>query len=164
MKQKDGLMIIVPAKFRGYQATTFSKEQSPNCHEFRILCLNCPIITISSKGKTMKSRLSKMAVMNVEGGEEILAGRATAHIPQVGIYKLLAKKKADDTIEWAHFVERDNGLKEKVMRGTVNSIDEFDIVIDTVNNNLRGIFGVTMQPAEFEVRTLDGKKASDTIH
>jgi hypothetical protein len=112
----------------------------------------------------MKNNLSQMAVMTIEEGEEILAGRATAHIPQVGVYKLLAKKKADGTIEWAHFVERDNGLKEKVMRGTVKSLDEFDIVIETVNNNLRRIFGVTMQPAEFEVRTLDGKKVSDTIH
>ncbi len=112
----------------------------------------------------MKNNLSQIAVMNIEDGEEILTGLATAHIPQVGIYKLLAKKKVNDTIEWAHFVERDNGLKEKVMRGTVNSLGEFDIVIDTVNNNLRRIFGVTMQPAEFEVRTLDGKKASDTMH
>jgi len=112
----------------------------------------------------MKSNLSQMAVMNIEEGEEVLAGRATAHIPQVGIYKLLAKKKADGTIEWAHFVERDNGLKEKVMRGTVNSHIEFDIVIDTVNNNLRRIFGVTMQSAEFEVRTVDGRKVPDTIH
>ena len=112
----------------------------------------------------MKSNLSQVAVMTIDEGEEILTGRATAHIPQVGIYKLLAKKKADDTIEWAHFVERDNGLKEKVMRGSVKSLDEFTIVIDTVNNNLRRIFGVTMQPAEFDVRTLDGKKASDTMH
>jgi len=50
------------------------------------------------------------------------------------------------------------------MRGTVSSLDEFDVVIDTVNNNLRMVFGVTMQPAEFEVRTLDGKKVSDTMH
>ena len=112
----------------------------------------------------MKNNLSQMAVMNIEEGEEILAGRATAHIPQGGIYKLLVKKKADGTIEWAHFVERDNGLKEKVMRGKVNSLDEFEIVIETVNNNLRSIFGVTMQPAGFEVRTLDGKKVSDTVH
>ncbi len=120
--------------------------------------------TLSLKGKTMKSNLSHMAVLNIEDGEDILAGRATAHIPQVGIYKLLAKKKVDGTIEWAHFVQRDNGLKEKVMRGTVNTLDEFDIVIDTVNNNLRRIFGVTMQPAAYDVRTLDGKIASDTKH
>ena len=112
----------------------------------------------------MKSNLSQMAVMTVKEGEEILAGRATVHISQVGTYKLLAKKKVDGTIEWAHFVERDNGLKEKVMRGTVNTLDEFDSVIDAVNNNLRKIFGVTMQPAAYDVRTLDGKKASDTKH
>ena len=43
----------------------------------------------------------------------------TPPIPQVGIYKLLAKKKADGMIEWAHFVQHDNGLKEKEIRGTV---------------------------------------------
>jgi hypothetical protein len=112
----------------------------------------------------MKSKLSQIAVMTIEKGEEILDGRATANIPQVGIYKLLAKKKVDDTIEWAHFVERDNGLKEKVIRGTVKSLDELNVVIDTINKNLLRIFGVTMQPAEYEVRTLDGKKASETMH
>jgi len=82
----------------------------------------------------------------------------------VGIYKLLAKKKADGTIEWAHFVQRDNGLKERVMRGTVSTLEELDVVKDAVNNNLRRTFGVTMQAAEYDVRTLDGKKASDTMH
>jgi hypothetical protein len=103
-------------------------------------------------------------VSRIEKGEEFFGGWATPTIPQVGIYKLLAKKKADDTIEWAHCVERDNGRKEKVMRGTVSSPVEFDIVIDTANNNLSRVFGVTMQPAGFEVRTPDGRKASDTIH
>lgn len=112
----------------------------------------------------MKNNLSQMAVMNLEEGEEIFTGWATPHIPQVGIYKLLAKKKVDGSIEWAHFVQRDNGLKEKVMRGTVNTLDEFDIVIDAVNSNLRRVFRVTMQPAAYDVRTLDGKKASDTKH
>jgi len=112
----------------------------------------------------MKNDLSKIAVMTIEAGEEILAGQTTGHIPQVGRYKLLAKKKVDGTIEWAHFVERDNGLKEKVMRGTVKTSEEFDIVIEAVNNNLTKIFGVTMQPAAYDLRTLDGKKVSDTIH
>lgn len=112
----------------------------------------------------MKNNHSQMAVMTIDEGEEILAGWATADIPQVGIYKFLAKKKVDDTIDWAHFVERDNGVKEKVIRGKVKSLDELEIVIDSINNNLRRFFGVTMQPAEYEVRTLDGKKASDTMH
>jgi hypothetical protein len=37
MKQKDALMIIEPARFGEYRATTFSKEQLPNCHELRII-------------------------------------------------------------------------------------------------------------------------------
>ena len=112
----------------------------------------------------MKNTASQIAVMNLEEGEDIFAGRVTPHIPQIGIYKLLAKKKADGTIEWAHFVQRDNGLKEKVMRGTVNSLEEFDVLNDVVNSNLQKIFGVTMQPAGYDVRTMDGKKVSETIH
>jgi hypothetical protein len=112
----------------------------------------------------MKSKLSQIAVMTLEKGEELFTGRATAPIPEVGIYKLLAKKKVDGTIEWAHFIERDNGKRENVMRGTVDTPAEFDIVIDAVNNNLSRIFGVTMQAAACDVRTLDGKKVSDTIH
>lgn len=105
-----------------------------------------------------------MAVMNIDKDEEILAGYVTAGIPQVGIYKLLVKKKVDGTIEWAHFVERDNGLKEKVMRGSVKTLAELDLVLAAINNNLRKVFGVTMKTAEYEVRTLDGKKVSETMH
>lgn len=112
----------------------------------------------------MKPNPSQAAVMNIEKGEELFGGWATPRIPQVGIYKLLAKKKVDGTIEWAHFVQRDNGLKEKVMRGTVNTPAELAIVRDTVNNNLCRVFGVTMQAAAYNVRTLDGKKSSDTKH
>jgi hypothetical protein len=112
----------------------------------------------------MKPDLSQIAVMNIVEGEEIFGGWATPHIPQVGIYKLLAKKKVDGTIEWAHFVQRDNGLKERVIRGTVKTPVELDIVADTANNNLRRIFGVTMLAAAFDVSMLDGEKASDTIH
>ena len=112
----------------------------------------------------MKDNLSQMAVMIVKEGEEVLAGRITEHIPQVGLYKLLAKKKADGTIEWAHFVQRDNGLRENVMRGTVDTLDQFDLLIDTVSNNLRRIFGVTLKLATPDVRTLDGVKVSDTTH
>jgi hypothetical protein len=116
------------------------------------------------EGKPMKPDISQTAVMNIEKGEEFFGGWATSHIPQVGIYKLLAKKKADGTIEWAHFVQRDSGLKERVMRGTVKSPDEFAAVSKAVNNNLNRIFGVTMQAAAYDVCTLDGKKAADAKH
>jgi hypothetical protein len=112
----------------------------------------------------MNNNSSIIAVMNLEEGEDIFAGRVTPYIPQVGAYKLLAKKKKDGTIEWVHFVQRDNGLKEKVLRGTVNTLEEFNILSDAINDNLQKIFGVAMQPAEYDVRTLDGKKGSDTIH
>jgi hypothetical protein len=112
----------------------------------------------------MKSHLSQMAVMNVNKGEEIVGGWATAHIPQVGIYKLLAKKRKDGVIEWAHFIQRDNGLKERVMRGEVNSRGELNKVISIANKNLSKLFGVTLQTVDYNMYTLDGKKASDTKH
>jgi len=112
----------------------------------------------------MKPSCTNVAIMNLEAGEELFGGWATPHIPQVGIYKLLAKKKANGTMEWAHFVQRDNGLKEKVLRGKVKNSDEFAVVSDAINNNLRRIFGVTLQAAGYDVRTLDGKNATDTMH
>jgi hypothetical protein len=112
----------------------------------------------------MKKDLSQSAVMTLNEGEELVAGRTTALIPQVGRYKLLAKKKADGSIEWAHFVEREDGRKEKVIRGTVPSADAFEIVIAAINSNLSKVFGVITQPADYDVRTLDGQVISGTIH
>ena len=109
----------------------------------------------------MKPSLSQSAVMNVEKGEEIVGGWATPHIPQVGLYKLLAKRKADGIIEWAHFIQRDNGLKERVLRGTVKNREELDTVIEVANKNLLKLFGVTLQAANYDMYTLDGKKTSD---
>ena len=106
----------------------------------------------------------QMAVMNVEKGEEIVGGWASAHIPQVGIYKLLAKKRVDGIIEWAHFVQRDNGLKDKVYRGDVESREQLDEVLEIMNGQLRRVFGVTMKAADYDMYTLDGKDASSTRH
>lgn len=112
----------------------------------------------------MKPTLSQMAVLNVDEGEEIVGGWATPHIPQVGIYKLLAKKRKDGIIEWAHFIQRDNGAKERVMRGEVENRARLNDVIQIANKNLRLLFGVQLQQAEYDIYTLDGKKASDKIH
>ena len=46
----------------------------------------------------MKRKNAQFAVLTLEKGEEIFAGYATGRIPQVGIYKLLAKKKVDGTM------------------------------------------------------------------
>ena len=116
------------------------------------------------KEKTMSPDLSRAAVLSIEKGEEIFGGWATAPIPQVGIYKLLAKKKADGTIEWAHFVQRDSGVKERVMRGVVKTREEFTVVKDAIESNLRRIYGVTLQAAGYDISTLDGKTATDTMH
>ncbi len=61
----------------------------------------------------MKPNLSRMAVMNIDKGEEIVGGWATPQLPQVGIYKLLVKRRTDRKMEWAHFIRRDNGLKSQ---------------------------------------------------
>ncbi|MGK2944742.1 MAG: hypothetical protein ACSLFC_08380 [Desulfuromonadales bacterium] len=110
------------------------------------------------------SDLSRAAVLSIEKGEEIFGGWATAPIPQVGIYKLLAKRKADGAIEWAHFVQRDSGVKDRVLRGDVKTAEEFSVVKDAIESNLRRIYGVTLQAAGHDVCTLDGKTATGTRH
>jgi len=110
------------------------------------------------------SDLSRAAVLSIEKGEEIFGGWATESIPQVGIYKLLAKRKADGTIEWAHFVQRDSGIKDRVLRGDVQTAEEFTVVKDAINNNLHRIYGVTLQAAGYDIGTLDGKTATGSMH
>lgn len=102
--------------------------------------------------------------MNVEAGEEIVGGWASAHIPQVGVYKLLAKKRKDGNIEWAHFVQRDSGVKEKVYRGEVETWEKLDEVLEVMNKHLRRVFGTTMKAADYDMYTLDGKDTTSTKH
>jgi DNA-binding PadR family transcriptional regulator len=83
----------------------------------------------------------KLAVMKVEKGEVIVASLVSGHIEGTGWYKLLAKKKKDGLIEWAHFTERDNGLKENVYRGEVRGSDELQHVMEIMNRHLKRIFG-----------------------
>ncbi len=117
--------------------------------------------------------LSQKAVMNVDKGEEIVGGWAAPRIPQVGIYKLLAKKKKNNVIEWAHFVQRDNGLKEKVYRGEVESPEQLNEVLEIMNKNLLKFFpgtarqgrcSVVMVAADYDITMLDGKKPPTAIH
>jgi hypothetical protein len=119
---------------------------------------------LQEKEKIMRPDLSRAAVLSIDKGEEIFGGWATAPIPQVGSYKLLAKKTADGTIEWAHFVQRDSGAKERVLRGAVKTPEEFTVVQDAINGNLQRIYGVTLRTAGYDCSTLDGKKATGTRH
>jgi len=104
--------------------------------------------------------------MSVAEGEEIAGAWVAPHVPQIGIYKLLAKKKKDGTCEWAHFVQRDNGLKEKVYRGTVENEERLKDVLTALNNALRTAYGpnIQLQTADADVYTLDGKKDSGIVH
>jgi len=110
----------------------------------------------------MKPKLQ--AVMDVDKGEDIVGGWASAHIPQVGIYKLLAKKRVDGVIEWAHFVQRDSGLKEKVYRGEVESREQLDEVLEIMNKQLLRVFGTSMKSADYDMYTLDGKDTPSIKH
>ena len=99
--------------------------------------------------------------MEIHDGEEIVGGWVTQAIPQIGIYKLLAKKKVDGSVEWAHFVQRGNGLKEKVYRGVVPTVGDLQKVVDAINSALAqayGVYGAKLSPADYDVSTVDGKK------
>jgi len=113
-----------------------------------------------------KRPLAAQAVMNVEKGEEIAGMWVTPHVPEIGIYKLLAKKKKDGTCEWAHFVQRDNGLKDNVYREIMENEGRLKDVLEALNNALRKTYGplIQLKAADADVYTLDGKKASDTRH
>jgi len=101
------------------------------------------------------------AVMNLDEGEELAGMWVTLHIPGTGIYKIIAKKRQDGVIEWAHFVQRDSGLRENVLRGEANGPGQFNEVVEIGSRNLRRFFGPAFFfiPAEAEMYTPDGKKA-----
>ncbi len=96
-------------------------------------------------------------IMNIEKGEEIVGAWIRPGIPEVGLYKLLAKKKVDGTCEWAHFVERTSGAKERLYTGTTKDQDEISKVLDIMNCNLRRAFGPGYQllPARLVARSIN---------
>ena len=79
----------------------------------------------------------ELAVMKIEKGEEIAASMVSGHISGTGRYKLLAKKKKNGRYEWAHFMERDTGVKEGVYRGEVKDEKEFAQTIITLLNDTK---------------------------
>ncbi|MCC6298300.1 MAG: hypothetical protein IT314_03310 [Anaerolineales bacterium] len=101
--------------------------------------------------------LREMAVMTIDEGEEIAGAWITPYIPEVGMYKLLAKKKKDGTYAWAHFIQRLNGNKEILFRGEAKDLAQLNEVLEVANGKLQAIFRVTLQPADADMYTLDGK-------
>ncbi len=110
--------------------------------------------------------MSQAAVMELGKGEELVAGLVSGHIPGTGRYKFLAKKRKDNIIEWAHFVERDSGLKEKVYRGEVADENQLKQVLEIMNRNLSGIFGpqAAMKEGIPEFRSMMGNKFDDSVN
>lgn len=106
------------------------------------------------------------AIMNIEKGEEIVAALVSGHIAGTGRYKFLAKKRKDKAYEWAHFKERDNGLKEGVIRGEVKNEDELKLVLEIMNKNLIRIFGqqAKMKNGMPEFRSITGNKFDNTVN
>lgn len=98
-----------------------------------------------------------MAMMSIDEGEEIAGAWITPYIPEVGMYKLLAKKKKDGTFAWIHFIQRLSGSKDVVLRGEAKDQAQLDTLLEVANRKLQAIFKVKLQPADADMYTLDGK-------
>lgn len=85
------------------------------------------------------------AVIEIHAGEELVGGWVTPHINGTGLYKLVAKKRRDGKIEWAHFIQRDSGLRESVLTGTVDNTAQLQSVLELANKNLSHTFGAHIQ-------------------
>lgn len=85
--------------------------------------------------------MENFAIMNVNKGEEIAATLMSEEITGTGYYKFLAKKRMDGKYEWAHFVQRINGHKEKMYRGEAENAEHLNLVIEVMNRNLTKVFG-----------------------
>ena len=103
--------------------------------------------------------LREMAVMAIDEGEEIAGAWITPYIPDVGMYKLLAKKKKDGTFAWVHFIQRLNGNKDIVFRGEAKDEAQLNELLEVANGKLQAVFKVTLQPADADMYTLDGNSS-----
>ncbi len=103
--------------------------------------------------------LREMAIMTIDEGEEIAGAWITPYIPDVGMYKLLAKKKKDGTFAWVHFIQRLNGTKDIVFRGEAKDQAQLNALLEVANGKLQAVFKVKLQPADADMYTLDGKDA-----
>jgi hypothetical protein len=107
----------------------------------------------------------QFAVMSVERGETIAGIWVAPPITDIGTYKLVAKQKPDGNCEWAHFVQRADGRRDKVYRGTVECPEHLEDVLTAINAALRRTFGpaVQLQPADADFFALDGRKLDSSV-
>lgn len=104
--------------------------------------------------------MENFAVMNVDKGEEIVATLMSEEISGTGYYKFLAKKRIDGKYEWAHFVQRINGHKEKIYRGEAENEEQLKLVIEIMNRTLTKVFGLRaeMKPGNPHFYNLSGNE------
>ncbi len=102
--------------------------------------------------------------MSVDKGETIEGMWAAPEIPEVGGYKLVAKKRADGVYEWVHFQHRPDGTRKVLFRGEVESKERLAVVLEAANKQLQNIFGVSLSSADVSVRTLDGRSTDNKVH
>lgn len=108
--------------------------------------------------------LRSQTVMNVDKGEEIAGIWATPQIPEIGVYKLMAKKRIDGKIEWTHFLHRMDGVRKVLFRGEVESKHQLADILDLANKQLTKVYRVAMSAADVTMTTLDGRKADHIVH
>lgn len=118
-----------------------------------------------AKRTTEKKPVIGPAILNVDKGDEIIGGWITPAIPEVGVYKLLVVKRKSGKYNWAHFIQRDNGSKDRVMRGEFVEFEKLQELLDAINKNLGNVYGahIKILPADYDVMTLDGKKPPPLI-
>ena len=104
------------------------------------------------------------AVMNVDKNETIAGMWATPKIPQIGAYKLVAKKRVDGMYEWVHFQHRLDDTRKVLCRGEVESEERLAVVVDAANKHLQNIYGVSLSVADTNMKTLDGRRADSKVH
>ncbi len=102
--------------------------------------------------------------MSVNKGESIEGMWATPQIPQVGVYKLAAKKRIDGVYEWVHFQHRPDGTRKVLFRGEVESKERLAVVLATSNKQLQNIFGVSLSVTDISMQTLDGRITDNKVH
>jgi hypothetical protein len=108
--------------------------------------------------------LKSQAVMNVDKGESIEGMWTTPQIPQIGLYKLAAKKRVDGVYEWVHFQHLPDGTRKVLFRGEVASKGRLAVVFEVSNKQLQKLFGVTMSSADVSMKTLDGRSTDTVVH
>ena len=97
-------------------------------------------------------------IMEIEKGEAIAGVWLSDTVPEIGFYKLLAKRKRDGTCEWVHFVQRADGRKEKFYQGRVESESQLQEVVEAINRALNTAYGrrINLHPADADILPGDG--------